>query len=90
MAEKTTLDVNGVSVGVSNLNKVFYPKTGFTKGQVIDYYVRISPYLLPHLNNRPITLKRSVRGRGSIFLRKAVSCGAPQMDTNNQSAEVGR
>lgn len=45
-------------VEVSNLDKVWYPETGFTKGQVIDYYVRVSPVLLPHLRNRPVTLKR--------------------------------
>ena len=51
---RTKLDIDGVQVEVSNLSKVFYPKSGFTKGQVIDYYVRISPYLLPHLQKRPI------------------------------------
>jgi Predicted eukaryotic-type DNA primase len=45
---KTQLDIDGIKVEVSNLDKVFYPKSGFTKGEVIDYYVRISPSLLPH------------------------------------------
>jgi bifunctional non-homologous end joining protein LigD len=54
-------------VEVSNLAKVFYPKTGFTKGQVLDYYVRISPYLLPHLKSRPITLKRYPNGAAGFF-----------------------
>jgi bifunctional non-homologous end joining protein LigD len=67
MSEQTQLDVNGVSVSVSNLNKVFYPKTGFTKGQVIDYYVHVSRYLLPHLYNRPITLKRYPNGVEGLF-----------------------
>ncbi|MCD6049601.1 MAG: polymerase LigD, polymerase domain protein, partial [Verrucomicrobia bacterium] len=49
MSAKTTLTVEKTKVEVSNLDKVFYPKTGFTKGDVIDYYVQISPYLLPHL-----------------------------------------
>jgi bifunctional non-homologous end joining protein LigD len=65
--EKTQLDIGGVKVEVSNLSKVFYPKSGFTKGQVIDYYIRISPYLLPHLKNRPITLKRYPDGAGGFF-----------------------
>ena len=65
--EKTQLDVDGVKVEVSNLGKIFYPKSGFTKGQVIDYYIRISPYLLPHLKNRPITLKRYPDGAGGFF-----------------------
>lgn len=65
--EKKLLDIGGIKVEVSNLGKVFYPKSGFTKGQVIDYYIRISPYLLPHLKNRPITLKRYPDGAGGFF-----------------------
>src|SRR6186713_597384 len=64
---RTKLDIDGVQVEVSNLSKVFYPKTGFTKGQVIDYYVRVSPFLLPHLDKRPITLKRYPNGAGGFF-----------------------
>src|SRR5580765_1794488 len=68
---KTQLDIDGIRVEVSNLSKVFYPKTGFTKGQVIDYYIRISPQLLPHLKKRPITLKRYPDGvEGFFFYEK--------------------
>lgn len=71
MAGSATLDVGGRTVGVTNLNKVFYPKTGFTKGEVIDYYVRISPVLLPHLKNRPLSLKRYPDGvEGFFFYEK--------------------
>jgi bifunctional non-homologous end joining protein LigD len=56
---------------VSNLEKVYYPKTGFTKGQVLDYYVNIAPVLLPHLKNRPLTLKRYPEGvEGEFFYEK--------------------
>jgi bifunctional non-homologous end joining protein LigD len=48
MGTKATLEIEGRKVDVSNLEKVFYPKVGFTKGQVIDYYIRISEALLPH------------------------------------------
>src|SRR3954466_2866063 len=61
------IEVEGTKLEVSNLEKVFYPKTGFTKGEVIDYYVRISRYLLPHLKDRPITLKRYPNGVEGIF-----------------------
>jgi bifunctional non-homologous end joining protein LigD len=44
------------------LSKVLYPAVGFTKGQVIDYYVRVAPAVLPHLRNRPLTLKRYPEG----------------------------
>jgi bifunctional non-homologous end joining protein LigD len=63
----TQLKVAGKTVAVSNLNKVFYPKSGFTKGNLIDYYIRISNYLLPHLKNRPITLKRYPNGVEGLF-----------------------
>jgi bifunctional non-homologous end joining protein LigD len=64
---QTTLDVNGTKVAVSNLKKVLYPEIGFTKGDVIDYYIRISEHLLPHLKNRPITLKRYPDGVDGFF-----------------------
>jgi len=54
-------------VNVSNLEKVLYPKAGFTKGQIIDYYIKVSPALLPHLKNRPITLKRYPEGVDGFF-----------------------
>lgn len=57
-ASKQTLTVEGRQVPVSNLDKVLYPTSGFTKAEVIDYYIRVSPYLLPHLKDRPVTLKR--------------------------------
>ncbi len=70
-ARKTELAVAGKKLLVSNLDKILYPKAGFTKGQVIDYYVKISPLLLPHLKNRPITLKRYPEGvEGFFFYEK--------------------
>ena len=54
--------IAGRTIIVSNLGKVLYPDTGFTKGQVIDYYMRISEALLPHLRNRALTLKRYPEG----------------------------
>src|SRR3954469_23424066 len=62
MPEKAQLVVEGKQLAVSNLNKILYPKVGFTKGQVIDYYLRIAPVLLPHLRDRPLTLKRYPNG----------------------------
>jgi len=67
MVKKQTLDVDGTKVDVSNLDKIFYPKAGFTKGDVIDYYVRVSSALLPHLKKRPITLKRYPDGVEGFF-----------------------
>ena len=56
------IEIEGRQIRLSNLNKVLYPLAGFTKGQVIDYYVRIAPVLLPHLSRRPLTLKRYPEG----------------------------
>lgn len=68
---KSFLPVEGREVPVSNLDKVFYPELGFTKAQVIDYYIRISPVLLPHLEDRPLTLKRYPDGvAGGFFYEK--------------------
>jgi bifunctional non-homologous end joining protein LigD len=56
------LEVDGRRLQLSNLEKVLYPEAGFTKGQVIDYYVRIARTILPYLKDRPITLKRYPNG----------------------------
>ena len=52
------LEIEGRRVPVTNLEKALYPEARFTKAQIIDFYIRVSPYLLPHFHNRPITLKR--------------------------------
>ena len=71
MATKTEMTVGRTKLMVSNLDKVLYPKVGFTKGNVIDYYIRVADVLLPHLKNRPITLKRYPDGvEGFFFYEK--------------------
>jgi bifunctional non-homologous end joining protein LigD len=67
MASETVVDIQGKRLKLSNLEKVLYPAVGFTKGQVIDYFVRISPVLLPHLKGRPLTLKRFPNGVNGMF-----------------------
>jgi bifunctional non-homologous end joining protein LigD len=61
------VEVEGKRLSLSNLDKVLYPETGFTKGQVIDYYARIAPALLPHLEGRPVTMKRYPDGVDSEY-----------------------
>jgi len=71
MPETAELIVEGKKLSVSNLDKVLYPKVAFTKGQVIDYYIRIAPVLLPHLEDRPLTMKRYPNGvDGEFFYEK--------------------
>ena len=65
------MTVEGRRLRLTNLDKVMYPKTGFTKRDLIDYYVRIAPVLLPHLHDRPLTLKRYPDGvEGQFFYEK--------------------
>ncbi|MEV4253868.1 non-homologous end-joining DNA ligase [Spirillospora sp. NPDC049652] len=70
---KQTVDVDGREVTLSNLHKELYPD--FTKGEVIDYYAKIAPVLLPHLRDRPATRKRYPDGvgGGSFFEKNAPS-----------------
>jgi bifunctional non-homologous end joining protein LigD len=78
MKTKSILKVGDREVTVSNLDKVFYPKTGFTKGQVIDYYIRIAPVMLPHIQGRPVSLKRYPDGvEGMFFYEKRCPSHAP-------------
>ena len=70
-ARRVHVEVEGHELSLSNLDKVMYPEVGFTKGQVIDYYTRIAPAVLPHLRDRPLTLKRYPNGvEGGHFYEK--------------------
>ena len=71
MSRAVEVEVEGRALRLSNLDKVLYPETGFTKAQVIDYYTRVAPVLLPHLRGRPLTLKRYPNGvDGKFFYEK--------------------
>jgi bifunctional non-homologous end joining protein LigD len=83
MADKTagskvTVDVDGRHLTLSNLPKVLYPEAGFSKGEIIDYYSRIAPILLPHLADRPLTVKRYPNGVDQhFFFEKNAPRGTP-------------
>jgi len=62
MSTPTIVEVQGRKLKLTNLDKVLYPASGFTKGQVVDYYVRIAPVLVPHLAGRALTMKRYPEG----------------------------
>ena len=53
--DRIPVAIEGRDLELSNLDKVMYPATGFTKGEVIDYYTRISEFILPHLRDRAVT-----------------------------------
>jgi len=66
-------------IELSNLDKLLYPGTRFTKAKVIDYYIKASKYILPHLKNRPITLKRFPEGIfGEAFYEKDAPAFTPK------------
>ena len=67
MSTTQTIEIESKTLKLTNLDKVLYPATGFTKGQVIDYYARVAPALVPHLAGRPLTLKRYPGGVDQEF-----------------------
>jgi len=76
---KVTVQVDGRTLALTNLEKVLYPQAGFTKGEVIDYYTRIAPVMLPHLADRIVTLIRYPDGvdASGFFAKHAPSHRPP-------------
>jgi bifunctional non-homologous end joining protein LigD len=78
-ADKIAVQVDGRSLALTNLAKVLYPADGFTKAEVLDYYQRISPVLLPHVAGRPMTLRRFPHGVGDLsFFEKHAPAHRPE------------
>jgi bifunctional non-homologous end joining protein LigD len=79
VSNSPVIEISDRQLKLSNLDKVLYPATGFTKGQVIDYYARIGPVLVPHLKGRPLTLKRYPNGVDSqFFFEKNATAHRPE------------
>ena len=77
-ADRIRVNVDGRELELSNLDKVLYPAAGFTKGEVIDYYTRIAPVLLPHLRDRPLTRIRYPNGvEEQFFFEKNAPASTP-------------
>lgn len=76
--QRVRVEVDGRELELSNLDKVLYPETGFTKGEVIDYYTRVAPVLLPYLRERAVTRIRYPNGvDGQSFFEKNRPAGTP-------------
>jgi len=76
--DKIAVQVDGRDITLTNLAKVLYPADGFTKAEMLDYYQRISPVLLPHIAGRPMTLKRYPDGvDDESFFAKHAPAGRP-------------
>lgn len=90
-ASKTQVEIEGRQLTLSNLDKVLYPDAGFTKAEVIDYYRRIAPVMIPHLAGRPITFKRYPNGvDGPSFFEKNCPSHRPEWVRTVQVSSSGR
>ncbi|MGZ5372132.1 non-homologous end-joining DNA ligase LigD, partial [Aeromicrobium sp.] len=82
-SQRQTVSVGGHRITLTNLDKVLYPETGTTKGEVLHYYAEIAPFLIPHAAHRPATRKRWVNGVGTSskpgmsFFNKNLDDNAP-------------
>jgi bifunctional non-homologous end joining protein LigD len=78
MAEPLLVDVEGRTLKISSLDKVLYPRTGTTKGEVLSYYAQVAPVLLPHLADRAVTRIRWPHGvQDMSFFEKNAPSGTP-------------
>ena len=78
MPDRVWVHIGGRELELSNLDKVIYPEVGFTKGEIIDYYVRVAPVLLPHVQDRPLTRIRYPNGvEAASFFEKNAPGGTP-------------
>jgi bifunctional non-homologous end joining protein LigD len=88
-ATRVEVEVEGRRLSLSNLDKVMYPEVGFSKGQLIDYYTRIAPAVLPHLRDRPLTLKRYPNGvEGQHFYEKRCPPHAPEWVRSQEASGI--
>jgi bifunctional non-homologous end joining protein LigD len=86
---RVEVEVEGRRLSLSNLDKVLYPQTGFTKGQVIEYYSRVAPAVLPHLRDRPLTLKRYPNGvEAQYFYEKNCPSHAPDWVRKERAGDI--
>src|SRR3954451_24950525 len=78
MRTKQRVTVDDRELEFSNLEKVYFPESGFTKGQVLDYYSNAAEFIVPHLRDRPLTLKRYPDGiTGEHFYEKNAPSHTP-------------
>ncbi|MGA8046828.1 MAG: non-homologous end-joining DNA ligase [Dermatophilaceae bacterium] len=88
-AQTQQVTVEGRRLKLSSLEKIMYPSTETTKGEVLDYYARISPYLLPLLAERPVTRVRYPHGTGDLsFFEKNLPSGAPSWVSHTDFDEM--
>jgi bifunctional non-homologous end joining protein LigD len=94
VAETRVVEVEGRELKLTNLDKVLYPKAGFSKGEVVDYYAKVAPVLVPHLDGRAVTLRRfpeGVENLDAAFFEKRCPKHRPKwVKTTPVQAETGK
>lgn len=73
----STVEIEGRRLGLTNLDKILWPEAGVTKGKLIEYYVRLAPVILPHLDGRPLTLRRFPDGVDGVSWHQNECRGEP-------------
>jgi len=93
VASGRTVEVDGRELKLTNLGKVLYPKAGFTKGEVVDYYAKVAAAIVPHLKGRPLTLRRFPEGvddtEAAFFEKRCPKHRPDWVKTARVSAETG-
>jgi bifunctional non-homologous end joining protein LigD len=94
VGETRQVEVDGKELRLTNLDKVLYPETGFTKGEMVDYYARVAPAMVPHLSGRAVTLRRFPEGvddLDSAFFEKRCPKHRPKwVKTTRVTVERGK
>jgi bifunctional non-homologous end joining protein LigD len=85
----TTLEIEGRRLGLTNLDKVLWPEAGLTKRKLIEYYLRVAPALLPHLEGRPLTLRRFPDGVHGVSWHQNECRGEPEWFQVFETTGVG-
>lgn len=89
--QELSVDVEGRTLRIKNLDKVLYPRTGTTKGEVLHYYAQIAPAMLPHLRDRAVTRIRWPHGVQDLsFFEKNVPAGTPSWVRTVTVGSTGR
>ena len=86
------LEVDGRELTISNVDKVFFPESGFTKGEVIAFYSEIADVIVPHLRDRPLTMKRFPEGvdRRNLLRKECAQTHAALGENLRRAAERRR
>jgi len=78
-ADSATIEVDGRKLGLTNLNKVFWPKLGLTKRDLLQYYADVAPFVLPHIRGKAMVMKRYPNGiAGDFFFMKRAPSSTPE------------